>query len=183
MAMMSDRDMLVRRMVIRSMMPRDYEHPSEKDIRDNARAVRELVLIGVLDYAMIDLVDSLRRAHAYKFAVKKNVNRLCDIVRSLHDDLYRRVLSVDEAAKRRYSDLRDSNYYSMTDHVLIEDKVVASVSVVCSLCRLILALNDSLRGRYDYKPIEALSHVLREVEGLGYEDKKIDFLIDKSIKA
>lgn len=183
MAMMSDRDMLVRRMVIRSMMPRDYEHPSEKDIRDNARAVRELVLIGVLDYAMIDLVDALRGIHAYKFLVKNRVNRLCDIVRSLHDDLYRRVLSVDEAAKRRYGDLRDSNYYSMTDHVLIEDKVVASVSVVCSLCRLILALNDSLRGRYDYKPIEALSHVLREVEDLGYEDKKIDFLIDKSIKA
>lgn len=175
--------MLVRRMVIRSMMPRDYEHPSERDIRDNARAVRELVLIGVLDYAMIDLVDALRGIHAYKFSVKNRVNRLGEIVRSLHDDLYRRVLSVDEAAKRRYSDLRDSNYYSMTDHVLIEDKVVASVSVVCSLCRLILALNDSLRGRYDYKPIEALSHVLREVEDLGYEDKKIDFLIDKSIKA
>lgn len=175
-----DSALLVKRMAWRMMEPRDYDHPSERDIRDNVRAVRELVLIGVLDYVMLDLEESLYAVGLFRHSVKRGIRRCEDIVRSLHDDLYKRILSVSEEARRTYSALRDRGYYSLRDHVALGG-VEGRVSEVCALCRLILALNDSLRGRYDYKPVEDLSFVLREVLGLGFEDHHIDFLVDKSI--
>lgn len=171
---------LMRRMALRMMEPRDYDHPSERDIRDNFLAVRELVMIGVLDYVMIDLEDSLREHGMYRQRVKKAFNACSRVVRELHDGLYRVVLCNSDEARRRFNDIRDENYASLSEHVLF-DGLDRPYSLACSLCRLILRINDSLKGRYDYRPIEDLRHVLREIGGFGIEDRSIDFLVDKSI--
>ena len=172
---------LVKRMAWRMMTPRDYDNPSELDIRDNALAVRELVLIGVLDYVMIDFVESLEYRGLFKREVKKTTNRCCDVVRLLLDDIHTRILSGNDEARRRFYDLMDDGYSSLSASVLIEDDLERSYSMLCSLSRLILDINDKLRGRYDYKPIEGLRFVLRELGTLGICDKSIDFLVDKSI--
>lgn len=172
---------LVKRMAWRMMTPRDYEHPSERDIRDNILAVRELVLIGVLDYVMIDFVEALESRGMFKREVKKTTNRCLDVVRLLLDDVHKRILSGNDEARRRFYDLMDYGYLSLSDHVLIEDALERSYSMLCSLSRLILGINDELRGRYDYKPIEGLRFVLRELGTFGICDKSIDFLVDKSI--
>lgn len=171
---------LVRRMALRALEPRDYSRPTERDIRDNSLAVRELVMIGILDYVMIDLEESLIREGLYRQGVKRVVKRCCGVVSSLHDDLYRRVLSLDDRARWGYNELRDRGYSSLCDRVYLEG-LERDCSLVCALCRLILGLNDRLRGRYDYRPIEGLGLVLREVGSLGFGDRSLDFLVDKSI--
>ena len=172
--------LLVKRYAWRMMLPRE-DKPSASDVRDNLRAVRELVMIGVLDYVMLDLESSLTDAGLYRQGVKKTIRRCCDVVRSLHDTLYKRILSQSDEARRHYSRLRDDGYFSLRDHVVVNG-IETYVSEVRSLCRLILSLNDSLRGRYDYRPIDDLALVLREVGELGYDDANIDFLVDYSIK-
>lgn len=180
---------LVRRMALRALEPRDYSRPSERDIRDNSLAVRELVMIGILDYVMIDLEESLIREGLYRQGVKRVIKRCCGVVSSLHGDLYRRVLSLDDRARWGYNELRDRGYSSLCDQVSLEvlgcdcslNGLERDCSLVCALCRLILGLNDRLRGRYDYRPIEGLGLVLREVGSLGFGDRSLDCLVDKAI--
>lgn len=148
----------------------------------NRLAIRELVFIGVLEYAMLDLEEELINAGLYRFNVKKVFRQCYDIVSALHSGIYGLVLSHSDAARRKYADLRDDGYRDLTNCVGLEDESGSrSLSIVCALSRLILEMGVKLRGSYDYTPVSKLSFVLREVSALPFKDYSIDVIVDRGV--
>jgi hypothetical protein len=176
--MYSESDVLYGRMLRHSMRLR--EPNSARDMRYNRRAIRMLVLVGCLNYALEGLVTSLRDAGLYVRLSKHNVNRALDISRRMHDAIYRDVVRGNERAIRAYNELRDDSWWSIDGNVLLEG-VCRDYNISVSLCRLIVFLRDELRGHYEFSAVRDVEHIISLLSVLDVEDKNIDIIIDRSV--
>lgn len=176
--MNKDSYVLMRRMMAhneRLRMPKN-----EKDKIENLRAVRMVTLIGCLDYAMLELRERLEEAGMLIHIVKHNYNRASQCVTDMHKEVYNMIRRADGVATRLFSDLRDTNWWSIDEHVSLGG-VEGAYCIVMSLCRLIEACNASISSRYNYRSVGKLKHVKDLLSVLDVEDKNLDFIIDKAV--
>lgn len=176
--MTNDSALLMRRMMLhneRIRMPHD-----DKDRAENLRAVRMIILIGCLDYAMLELVSCLEEEGKYVRLIKRNVNRVSACVKDMHTEVYNLIKRADGVATRIFSELRDRNWWSIDEHVYLKD-VEGAYSVIMSLCRLIESCNMTISSRYNYRSVDKLKYVRDMLSVLDVEDKNLDFIIDNAV--
>lgn len=178
MGKIKDTSLLMRRMAWRNLQPRVPN--KEADRINNSRAVRMLVLVGCLDYALMELSYRLELEGKFKHLAKKNINDCSRIVCHIHEDIYKNVLSASELARKTYNDVRDNGWASICEHVVM-DSSEGAYNVCASLCRLICCYNERLNSRYCYREIDSIPHVLSLLSVLNIDDKGLDTLIDKSV--
>lgn len=176
--MTKDQAMLMRRMIIHYETPRCPN--SERERAENLRAVRMLILMGCLDYAMIELSDRLDEAGLMVRKVKYNVNKAAACVSAIHSDISALIKGDSKVSMRAFHDIRDRNWWSIDDHVCLGG-VDGAYSVVMALCRLIEACNASISTRYNYQKVGNLKHVKDLLSVICAEDKEIDVIVDKAV--
>ena len=165
-------------------MMRHYERPrvpnSVAEVEENYRAVRMVILIGCLDYAMMELKERLEESGKFVRLVKRNINNASRRVIDMHRDVLAIIRHGDSSAVRIFNDVRDANWWSIDEHVYFGDIDIA-YSVVLALCRLIDACSKTISRRYHYEGIEMLKYISSMLGCVDAEDKHLDFVVDKSI--
>lgn len=165
-------------------MMQHYERPrvpnSVAEVEENYRAVRMVILIGCLDYAMMELKERLEERGQFVRLVKRNINNASRKVIDMHSDVLAIIRHGDKSAVRIFSEIRDANWWSIDEHVCFGDIDIA-YSVVLALCRLIDACSKTISRRYHYEGIETLKYVSSMLSCVNAEDKHLDFVVDKSI--
>lgn len=170
--------LLIKRMIDNYDRPRNPH--SEREIKENYLAVRMITLIGCLDYAMIELRERLESEGKYIRVVKHNFNQASRCVEDMHKEVYGLIYREDCVAVRAYNDVRDKNWWSIDEHINLGGPEGA-YNIVAALCRLITKCNDSISSRYNYRSVYKLKHVLDRLSVLNFEDKHLDFIIDKAV--
>lgn len=171
--------LLIKRMIDNYERPRNPH--SEKELRENYIAVRMITLVGCLDYAMMSLRDSLEAAGRYVKDVKFNFNKASRCVDDMHREVYTLIYREDNVATRAYNDIRDKNWWSIDEHVVLGG-IDGAYNIVMSLCRLIEACNNRISSRYNYRSVYKLKYVRDLLAVLDIDDRHMDFIIDKAVE-
>lgn len=172
--------LLMRRMAWQNERAERPLPKTQQDIEDNWTAVRMITLVGCLDYAMIDLRDSLVEEGRYKQIVKKNYNAANKLVMAMHDELFRLVNADNKVAGACYNTLVDKGWYTITDNVSLVG-VERSYNIVVSLCRLIEQANNKMRSKYWYRPVDNMRHIMTLLGVIKENDYNLDFCIGRSV--
>ena len=151
--------------------------PTNEDERYVPIAVRMLLYVACLNYAMLELELELRATGLLKHEVKRRFAQSMDLVFRVHGTAYEMLLKVDPRTAYQYNDRMEAAYKQISDCVLLEAPE-KSYNVVLSLCRLIEKYNGRISGRYDFAPAKALYRIPAMLECTGIEDYKIDEIIE-----
>lgn len=162
-------------------MNKNYDAPrTPKDVEDNWTAVRVVVLVGCLNYAMIDLQESLEESGRFRHLIKRNFNNASRCVEAMHGELYKLINTDNTVAGRCYNELSDNGWYGISDNVKLSG-LERSYNIVLSLSRLICHYHKKIRSRFWYPCVDKIGYVLSMLEPISETDYNLDFCVDKSV--
>lgn len=169
---------LLKRMV--QHKPNDIRN-SAKDKADVNKAVKMIILVGCLNYAMVDLEYELTEAGLFKQDKKKNFNLANKLVITCYNSFYN-MLSNDkfDQAQKQFLQHTDDTWNAISENVLLPS-LEGAYNKVMSLCRLTLKYNESIRGRYDCVVVDNLLAVSKFLDCLNVKDYNMDFLIEQQL--
>lgn len=155
--------------------------PTPQQVRDNENAVRMIILVACLNYAMVDVQCELDEAGMYKHKVKRYFNMANRLVMDAHDIFFKMLSNKNfVTATKQYLYHSDRTWENINECVS-SDKLSGAVNKALSLCRLAIKYNNGLRGRYDCYIVEKLSNVEKFLLGLGEQDYNLDFILEKQL--
>lgn len=154
---------------------------TNKQQEDNDRAVRMIILVACLNFAMVDVQNELEMSGRYKQRTKHYFNMANKLVMEAHDIFFRMLASQNfTTAKKQYVDHSDRTWDNINKTVFIP-ALEGAVNKAVSLCRLAQKYNNELRGRYDCYVVDRLSSVEKFLIGLGEHDYNMDFVVEKQL--
>ena len=169
--------LLCRRMVWHNMQPHT---PRPEDVKYTADAIRMLNYIATLNYAMLDLEEELTAAGLFRQDVKRRVNQVSEIVRSIHERSWRMLAKISDKATREYNDYMDWCYRKVQGAVLLKSPERA-YNIVVALCRLVEKYNNKISPCYKYHPALPIYRIPALLECIKLTDYRIDNIIDMAV--
>lgn len=154
--------------------------PTQADEKYVSIAVKMLLYVACLNYAMLDLEQDLGASGRLKHEVRRRFSQSQNLVFKVHGTAYGMLLNLDPRAAYQYNDRMESAYQRISDCILLAGPE-KSYNVVLSLCRLIEKYNGRISGRYDFAPAKALYRIPSLLECAGIEDCKIDEIIELNL--
>jgi len=159
----------------------EHKVPTADDKRLNDLAVRMILFVACLNYAMYDLETDLKAAGKLQNQKQRRYFYMARrIAGNAHQTAYKMLVAVDNGVGREYNKAFDLTWKKIEDCILL-DGPERSYSIVCALCRLIGSLNKELGSRYYFAPAGPISRIPRIMDVQGIEDKGIDRIIDMNV--
>lgn len=147
----------------------------------NDKAIRCILLVGVLDYALLDVIEACEREGIYRFRVKRDLNEASRVVMRSHGWLHTLIGSRSAEARREFDDMRDENWFRVSGE-LLDGSLSRSYSLAMSLCRLLDSLSRELIGSYSYFSTIKFRHLIDLLSCVCADDVHFDDEVDLIIK-
>jgi hypothetical protein len=149
--------------------------------QDNDKAVRMIILVACLNYAMVDIQTELEDAGMFKQQLKRHFNQANKLVMYAHNRFFSMLTSKNFIeAKRQYLKYTDATWDNISNTVMLTD-LEGAVNKGYSLCRLALKYNDELRNRYGCWFVDKLNFLLKVLEETSIKNYNLDFIIEKQL--
>lgn len=173
-----EQKLLLRRMALHDQLQRmNCTTPRPEDEKYIPDAVRMLLYVACLNYAMLDLETALVDTGRLRLLTKHRFNQAQRLVAGTHGTAYDMLQRAAPIAARQYNDRMDVMYHTIKDCVLLSEPE-HSYNVVVALCRLVSQLNERLTGRYDFAPARPLARIPSLLDCIGISDHRLDNIIE-----
>ena len=149
-------------------------------MKDNDHAVRMIIFVACLNYAMVDVQCELEALGMFRHKTKKYYNQANKLVIEAHTCFFNMLTSQKEFgnAMQQYLMHGDKTWDNICNHIYL-DGLEGAVNKALSLCRLAMKYNEDLRGRYDCYLVYRLDFVQKYLLSLGVKDYNMDFTIEQ----
>lgn len=168
---------LIRRTAIANMQPRK---PTPEDEKLVPIAIRMLTYIAVLHSVVYDMIDEFSDAGLYKHRTKQKVNRIRDMVGSIHDAAYQMLKRVSLRAGYQYNDRMEATYAKIQASILLPAPE-RSYNLFCALCSLIERDNRAIGGRYDFQPAKQLYSLPSLLDDVGIKNYGVQNIVSRVV--
>ena len=151
-------------------------------MKDNDHAVRMIIFVACLNYAMVDVQCELEALGKFRQQTKRYYNLANKAVMEAHTCFFNMLTSKKEFgnAMQQYLMHSDKTWDNIVSHIYL-DGIEGAVNKALSLCRLAMKYNYDLKGRYDCYLVYKLDVVIKYLIGLGIKDYNMDFAIEQQM--